>query len=78
MAAVILLPVIVADFGLAEHDEPGLGTVDAGLPVAQVAMAIVATLRGVAMQLLLDPEDTDLAVAQQTVATVVQDAVRRR
>jgi AcrR family transcriptional regulator len=54
------------------------GTVDAGLPVAPVAMSIVATLRGVAMQLLLDPEDTDLAVAQATVAVVVRDAVRRR
>lgn len=54
------------------------GTVDAGLPVAQVALSIVATLRGVAMQLLLDPDDTDLAVAQATVAVVVRDAVRRR
>lgn len=54
------------------------GTADADLPVAEVAMSVVATLRGLAMQLLLDPDGTDLALAQSTVATVVADALRRR
>ena len=47
----------------------------------RLAMALSPRLRpggNRLRSLLLDPEDTDLAVAQQTVATVVQDAVRRR
>lgn len=52
------------------------GSAAPDLPVAEVAMSVVATLRGLAMQLLLDPDGADLALAQQTMAAVLSDALR--
>jgi AcrR family transcriptional regulator len=52
------------------------GEVPADLPVEAAAMTVVGTLRGLAMQLLLDPETTDLTAAQDTIATMVRDALR--
>jgi hypothetical protein len=59
------------------RDAIAAGEADPELPVADVAMSIVATLRGLAMQLLLDPDGMDLALAQSTAAAVIRDAVRR-
>jgi len=53
------------------------GTVDAQLPVAEAAVSIVGTLRGIAMQLLLDPDQTDLAQAQAAFEVMARDALRR-
>jgi AcrR family transcriptional regulator len=52
------------------------GTVDPQLPVDAVAISIVGSLRGIAMQLLLDPDQTDLHLAQRTLAVMVRDALR--
>jgi len=54
------------------------GTVDPGLPVPEAAISIVGSLRGIAMQLLLDPDRTDLGVAQNALTTMVRDALRPR
>jgi AcrR family transcriptional regulator len=51
------------------------GAVDPQLPVDAAAISIVGTLRGIAMQLLLDPDQTDLPVAQAAMATMVRDAL---
>lgn len=52
------------------------GTVDPALPVADTAMSIAGTLRGIAMQMLMDSDRADLAAAQETVALMVRDALR--
>ncbi len=59
-------------------DAAEVGEVDPGLPAQEVAMSVVGTLRGLAMQLLLDPDRTDLSLAQETATTMVRDAVRAR
>ncbi|MBO9524373.1 MAG: TetR/AcrR family transcriptional regulator [Nocardioidaceae bacterium] len=53
------------------------GDVDPGLGVADAALSIVGTVRGIAMQLLLDPDATELETARRTVAVLVRDAVKR-
>lgn len=52
------------------------GTADPHLPVAEVALSIVGTLRGIAMQLLMDPDATGLATAQDSIAVLIRDAIR--
>lgn len=52
------------------------GTVDPAIPVPEVALSIVGSLRGIAMQLLLDPDRTDLRNAQAALALMVRDALR--
>jgi AcrR family transcriptional regulator len=51
------------------------GTVDPDLPVAQAAISVVGVLRGIAMQLLLDPDRTDLRDAQATLELMLRDAL---
>lgn len=51
------------------------GTVHPQLPVTEAAISIVGSLRGIAMQLLLDPDRTDLAAAQSALAVMVRDAL---
>jgi hypothetical protein len=51
------------------------GTVDPDLPVAQTAISVVGVLRGIAMQLLLDPDRTDLRDAQATLELMLRDAL---
>ncbi len=51
--------------------------VDPDIDVDEIALSIVGTLRGIAMQLLLDPE-TDRVLAQETLRTLVGDAVGAR
>lgn len=54
------------------------GTVDARVAVPQAAISIVGSLRGIAMQLLLDPDQTDLRRAQAALEVMVRDALRQR
>ena len=58
------------------EDAVAEGTVDHGLPVAAVATSVVGSLRGIAMQLLLDPDRTDLRRAQAALETMLRDALR--
>ncbi|MGO4255380.1 TetR/AcrR family transcriptional regulator [Marmoricola sp. RAF53] len=51
------------------------GSVDPRIHVEEVALSIVGTVRGIAMQLLLDPDHADLAVAQATLRALVHSAV---
>lgn len=52
------------------------GSVDPQLPVAATAISIVGSLRGIAMQLLLDSDQTDLRTAQIALDLMVRDALR--
>jgi AcrR family transcriptional regulator len=52
------------------------GSVDPQLPVAATAISIVGSLRGIAMQLLLDSDQTDLRTAQVALDLMVRDALR--
>ena len=54
------------------------GTVSAQLPVAEAAISVVGSLRGIAMQLLLDPDQTDLRKAQAALDVMVRDALKSR
>jgi AcrR family transcriptional regulator len=54
------------------------GTADPGLDVFAVALSIVGTLRGIAMQLLMDPDANRLAAAEATIEVLIRDAVRPR
>lgn len=60
------------------EDAIARGEADPGLAVEEAALNIVGTLRGIAMQLLLDPDATGLETARRTVAVLVRDAVRQR
>jgi hypothetical protein len=44
--------------------------------VAATAISVVGSLRGIAMQLLLDPDQTHLADAQAALDVMVRDALR--
>jgi AcrR family transcriptional regulator len=52
------------------------GSVRAGIDVAAVSVAIVGLVRGVSMQLLLDPAAADLATAQGVVGEAISALVR--
>jgi AcrR family transcriptional regulator len=52
------------------------GEADPAISVPDVALSITGTLRGIAMQLLLDPDRTDFEVARRTLTSLVADAVR--
>lgn len=58
------------------RDAERLGQADPGTATTETAASIVGMLRGIAMQLLLDPEDLDLDETTRTVATVIRDAAR--
>ena len=58
------------------EDAVAEGTVDPLVPVSAAAISIVGSLRGIAMQLLLDPDQTDLGVAKSALSVMVRDALR--
>lgn len=58
------------------EDAVAEGDADPRLDVEEAALSIVGMLRGIAMQLLLDPDATGLETARRTVAMLVRDAVR--
>ncbi|MFL6022607.1 MAG: TetR/AcrR family transcriptional regulator [Marmoricola sp.] len=57
------------------EDAIARGEVDPDLEVAPAAISIVGSLRGIAMQLLLDPARTDLRKAQAALDLMVRDSL---
>jgi len=58
------------------EDAVAEGTVDNRVSVAAAAISIVGSLRGIAMQLILDPGQTDLPQAQAALDVMLRDALR--